>query len=102
MPKNHIALISGQYTVACGSLVACLSFYNISTNFETMFRLDRTIGKGHSHEAGGNQAAYWRSKSVDERLAGVMYLNSIVYGFDINNPPRLDKTVFSTRKHKLK
>ena len=67
-----------------------------------MFKLDRTTGKGQSHEeATANQTAYWKSKTVDERLAAVMYLNSIVYNFDINNPPRLDRTVFSTRKHEI-
>ncbi len=65
-----------------------------------MFKLDRTVGKGQTHEeASANQAAYWKTKTVDERLAVVMYLNSIAYNFDINNPPRLDRTVFRTRKH---
>ncbi len=65
-----------------------------------MFKLDRTIGKGQSHEQAADQSAYWKSKTVDERLAAAMYLNSIAYNFDVNNPPRLDKSVFSTRKHK--
>lgn len=64
-----------------------------------MFRLDRTTGKGKSHKEAANQKDFWRSKTVDERLAAAMYLNSITYNFDINNPPRMDKTVFRTRKH---
>lgn len=67
-----------------------------------MFRLDRTIGKGHSHKEAANHTTYWKSKTVDERLAGAMYLNSIAYNFDMNNPPRLDRTVFRTRKHGVK
>ncbi len=67
-----------------------------------MFRLDRTVGKGHSHDDAANQSLYWKSKTVDERLAGAMYLNSVAYSFDINNPPRLDRTVFSTRKHEIR
>jgi len=64
-----------------------------------MFKLDRTPGKGHSHREAADLSAYWRSKSVEDRLAAAMYLNSVAYNFDINNPPRLDKTVFKTRKH---
>ncbi len=67
-----------------------------------MFRLDRTVGKGQSHDEAANQSTYWKSKTVDERLIGSMYLNSVAYNFDINNPPRLDRTIFRTRKHKFR
>jgi len=67
-----------------------------------MFRLDRSYGKGHKHENAEKDSAYWKTKTVDERLAAAMYLNSIAYNFDINNPPRMDKTIFSCRKHKIK
>ena len=66
-----------------------------------MFRLDKTTGKGHTHKSLAEEnKAYWKSKTVEERVSAVMYLNSIAYNFDVNNPPRLDKTVHSTRKHK--
>jgi len=67
-----------------------------------MFKLDRTTGKGYSHEEAANHAAYWKSKTVEERFAAAFYLNSIVYNFDVDNPPRLDRTVFRTRKHLVK
>jgi hypothetical protein len=35
-------------------------------------------------------------------LEAVFYLNSIAYGYDVNNPPKMDRTVFSTRKHKIR
>jgi hypothetical protein len=44
---------------------------------------------------------YWKDKSYEERLAAANYLNSVSYDFDINNPPKMDKTVFSMRKHKV-
>jgi hypothetical protein len=66
-----------------------------------MFTLNRTKGKGQSHDEAADQSAYWKSKTADERFAAVMYLNSIAYNFDVNNPPRMDKTVFSTRKHEI-
>jgi hypothetical protein len=65
-----------------------------------MFRLDRTIGKGQTHKDAADHAAYWRSKTVEERFAAAMYLNSIAYNFDPDNPPRLNRNAFSTRKHK--
>ena len=65
-----------------------------------MFKLDRTIGKGHTHEDAPKDSSYWKTKTVEERLYAAMYLNSIAYGFDINNPPKMDKTVFSSRKNK--
>lgn len=33
-----------------------------------------------------------------ERLRQAYYLISVAYGFDINNPPKLDRTIFSSRK----
>jgi hypothetical protein len=38
------------------------------------------------------------SLSLDERVRQAWYLISKAYGFDISNPPRMDKTVFSYRK----
>jgi hypothetical protein len=42
---------------------------------------------------------FWQSSTVKERLEASFYLNSIVYNFDVNNPPRMDRTVFSMRKN---
>jgi hypothetical protein len=64
-----------------------------------MFRLDKSVGKGHSHKKIPRESDYWKTKTVAERLEAVMYLNSIAYHFAINNPPRMNKTVFSSRKH---
>lgn len=64
-----------------------------------MYKLDRnafilqTVSEASSH------AAYWKKQTVEERLKAAMYLNSIAFNFDINNPPRMDKTVYSQRKH---
>jgi hypothetical protein len=71
-----------------------------SDNFIFMeFRLDRTAFRATNHEEKGNDRAYWLSKTPDERLAAAFYLNSVAYNFDIDNPPRLDRTIFSMRKH---
>lgn len=62
-------------------------------------KLDRTYhwaGKHEDHEERIKE--YWTTTTVRQRLEAAHYLNSIVYGFDINNPPRMDRTVFSMRK----
>ncbi|GAA4042922.1 hypothetical protein GCM10022409_31080 [Hymenobacter glaciei] len=34
-----------------------------------------------------------------ERLRAAQYLNSVAFNFDLDNPPRLDRTAFSCRAH---
>ncbi|MFT7481861.1 MAG: hypothetical protein ACI8WW_000791 [Oceanospirillaceae bacterium] len=41
---------------------------------------------------------YWATKTMRERLEAAFYLNSVAYNFDINNLPKMDRTVFSMRK----
>lgn len=62
-------------------------------------KLDRTAFKKQSLTEADDNLAYWQSKTYEERLAAAFYLNSVAYNFDINNPPRMDKSVFSMRKH---
>lgn len=60
--------------------------------------MDRAAFKKQSFEESNNQLEYWLSKTPSERVHGAMYLQSIVYNFDINNPPKMDKTIFSKEK----
>lgn len=61
------------------------------------FKLDRTAFKAQSHEA-EDKSKNFQHLTAKERLEIAFYLNSIAYNFDRNNPPRMDKTFFSTRK----
>lgn len=63
------------------------------------FRLDRTKFKMQTFREASHQLEYWKTKTVEERLGAAFYLMSVAYDFDIENPPRLDRTVFSMRKH---
>lgn len=63
--------------------------------------LDRTAFKHQTFEEADKQLAYWKSKTVEERLAAAMYLNSIAYNFDINNPPKMDRSYFRIKTIKL-
>jgi len=64
------------------------------------FKLDRTAFKMGKQENAEPPGKYWKTKTPMERLAAAMYLNSIAYNYDIDNPPKMDRTVFSMRKHK--
>ena len=63
------------------------------------FRLDRTAFHAGTH---AEVEAYHRQHqpaTMAERLRAAHYLNSVAYNFDLNNPPRLDRTAFSCRAH---
>ena len=66
------------------------------------YRLDRTKFKMQTFQEADNQYAYWRTKTPVERLRASYYLISVAFNFDINNPPRIDRSVFKMRKHKVK
>ena len=63
------------------------------------YQLDRMKFKMQSFQEADMQHDYWMTKSVEERMRAAYYLISVAFDFDINNPPRLDKNIFSTRKH---
>jgi len=66
---------------------------------ESAYHLDRAaFWAGKIEEQGEREANYWQHKTVDERLAAAHYLNSVAFGFDPCNPPRIDRTKFSMRK----
>ena len=62
-------------------------------------KLDRTAFHMGTHEQTEQYHAECQPETPEERLRNAMYLNSVAFQFDINNPPRLDRTAFSTRKH---
>ena len=45
-------------------------------------------------EEASNNYAYWLTESYCERLRAAYYLNSVAFNFDLNNPPKMDKTIF--------
>lgn len=64
------------------------------------FRLDRTAFRAGTHEQLAEaERQHRQSLSLVERLHAAAYLNSVAYGYDPENPPRLDRTYFRMRKH---
>jgi hypothetical protein len=63
------------------------------------FRLDRTAYHAGTHEENARYYARHQPATMAERLRAAAYLNSVAYGYDLNNPPQLDRTAFATRRH---
>jgi hypothetical protein len=65
---------------------------------KSKYRLDKTAFQAMTFEEADNYQRDYRNYSVIQRLEIALYLTSIAYNFDINNPPKMDKTVFSKEK----
>ena len=61
------------------------------------FKLDRTAFKAHTRKEATNHAEVYKNLSWQKRLKIASYLNSVAYNFDLNNPPRIDRTRFSAK-----
>ena len=64
-----------------------------------MPKLDRTAFKIQTFAQADNKKSYWLSKTPAERWNAAWYLTCCAYNIDINNPPRLDRNLFSMRKN---
>ncbi|MFN9590049.1 MAG: hypothetical protein ACK56A_06630 [Bacteroidota bacterium] len=61
------------------------------------FRLDRTAFKAQTLEEAAQHSEYYKKLTWQERLQIADYLNSVAYNYDLNNPPKMDKTKFSVK-----
>lgn len=64
------------------------------------FRLDRTAFEARNASEQVNYGKAYQNTTWQERLRIHQYLNSIAYGYDLDNPPRMDKTVFQIKSRK--
>jgi hypothetical protein len=62
------------------------------------FRLDKNYFWEGKLEDKPSDAAYYGTLTMEQRLKIAFYLNSVAYNFDINNPPKMNKSVFTIRK----
>lgn len=62
------------------------------------YKLNRTVFKAHTVQEAGDHARYYKNKSWKERLEIAAYLNSIAFNHPINDPPRMEKTIFKAKK----
>ncbi len=61
--------------------------------------MDKTASRIRTFEEADDGMRDCNNHTFRERLHIYWYLTSIAYKFDLNNPPRMDKTVFRMRKH---
>jgi hypothetical protein len=76
-----------------------LDLYSMTEN-PKKFKLDRNAFEARSASEPVNYGKDHQKLTWQERMKIHRYLNSIAYGYDIDNPPRLDKTAFSVRSRK--
>lgn len=62
------------------------------------FTLDRNAFAALSFKEADNQINDYSKLSWKERLIVANRLIAIAYNFPLDNPPRMDKTIFSLRK----
>ena len=67
---------------------------------DSEFKWDRKAFKMYHSSENQNNFYYWQSQSLEERLKAANYLNSVAYNYPENEPPRLDRTLFSIRRRK--
>lgn len=64
------------------------------------YRLDRTAFIARNASEQVNYGKEHQNLTWQERMRIHQYLNSIAYGYDLNNPPKMDKTVFQIKTRK--
>tara|TARA_R110002020_G_scaffold400760_1_gene611090 strand:+ start:556 stop:771 length:216 start_codon:yes stop_codon:yes gene_type:complete len=67
------------------------------SNTKTKFRLDRTVFQARNASEQVNYGKEYRNLSWQKRLQIHRYLNSIAFGYDLDSPPKMDKTKFSVK-----
>ena len=65
---------------------------------DNKYRLDRTAFRTMTFEEADNYTRYYKDITWKERLEISLYLTSMGYKFDRNNPPRMNKSVFEIKK----
>jgi hypothetical protein len=63
------------------------------------YRMDKTAFKLQTVEEADDAMRDYTNHTVKERLEIAYYLTSIAYQFDMEHPPRMDKTAFRIKKH---
>ncbi len=63
-------------------------------------KVDRRAFKHQTLKEASHHLEYWKKQAYAKRLEAAGYLNSVAYNFDVNHPPRVDKTSFTIRERK--
>ena len=69
----------------------------MENKYSHLIKFDKTAFVIQTLEEADDHVTYWLSKSYEERIMGMMILNSIAYGYDMNNLPIMDKNIFKIK-----
>jgi hypothetical protein len=64
-----------------------------------MLKLDRTFSTSGNIYSQKNETFNYKGLNLEEIGKVFAYLNSTAYNYAISAPPRMDKTIFSSRKN---
>jgi hypothetical protein len=78
--------------------IAELLYLQTSPLFMSDYKFDRTVFKMKTFKEADQDNIFDKSVSYSERLRQAYYLISQAYGFLMSDPPRLDKSCFSSRR----
>ncbi len=62
------------------------------------YKLDKTAFQAMTVQEADDYMRNYKNYNWKERLKISFYLTSLAYSFDINNPPKMDKTFFLASK----
>ncbi len=62
-------------------------------------KLDRNSFKSYNFSNQNKEADNYKNFTFEQLVEVFNYLQSVAYNFELNNYPKMDKTVFSSRKH---
>lgn len=62
------------------------------------YKLDRTAFQAMTILEADNYQRDYTLETIERRLEIALYLTSIAYNFDMNHPPKMDKTIFFAAK----
>jgi hypothetical protein len=68
---------------------------------EKKYRLDKTAFQAMCVEEADDYMRNYKSYNWKERLMVSFYLTSLAYGFNMDNPPSMDKTLFTIEKRSV-
>ena len=61
------------------------------------FKMDRTAFKPQTIKDAANHSDYYKKMSWQQRLSVTTFLNSIAFHYDLNNPPKMNRNLFSVK-----
>lgn len=66
--------------------------------FLTMFKFDRNYSKTSSFKTFTKESTNYKGFTAHQIADVFLYLQSVAFNYDLNDPIKMDKTVYSSRK----